>query len=246
MTSDPLFTGDAVGGWLQLPSPAVAEIAGSVGFDLVCVDTQHGLIGDDTVLGMLQALSATGTPSLVRVPGHGAEGIGRALDRGADGVIVPLVDSAEQAAAAVAACRYPPDGVRSFGPVRPSWQGRDRFAPPRTVVMVETVAAVANLADIVAVDGVAAVFVGPSDLALAHGLPLAAQGDGGPESDRHAELVSGITAVCAEAGVPVGIYCDSPAHVRRFRALGCTFTMLAAEQAILRSALAEKLADARP
>ncbi len=119
------------------------------------------------------------------------------------------------------------------------------FAPPRTVVMVETVAAVANLADIVAVDGVAAVFVGPSDLALAHGLPVAAQDDGGPGSDRHAELVSGITAVCARAGVPVGIYCDSPAHVRRFRALGCTFTMLAAEQAILRAALAEKLADAR-
>ncbi|WP_224388026.1 HpcH/HpaI aldolase/citrate lyase family protein [Pseudonocardia sp. ICBG1293] len=246
MTPDPLFTGDAVGGWLQLPSPAVAEIAGSVGFDLVCVDTQHGLIGDDTVLGMLQALSATGTPSLVRVPGHGAEAVGRALDRGADGVIVPLVDTAEQAAAAVAACRYPPDGVRSFGPVRPSWRGGDVFAAPRTVVMVETVAAVANLAAIVAVDGLSAVFVGPSDLALAHGFALRAQDEDGPDADRYAELVAGITAQCARAGVPVGIYCDSPAHARRFRALGCTFTMLAAEQAILRSALAERLAGARP
>ncbi|MEJ8280117.1 HpcH/HpaI aldolase family protein [Pseudonocardia spirodelae] len=245
MTSDSLFTDGAVGGWLQLPSPAVAEIAGSVGFDLVCVDTQHGLIGDDTVLGMLQALSATGTRSLVRVPGHGGEAIGRALDRGADGVIVPLVDTAEQAAAAVAACRYPPEGVRSFGPVRPSWHGRDPLAPGRAVVMVETVAAVANLADIVAVEGLAAVFIGPSDLALAHGFALAAQDEDGPDADRYAELVSGITAQCTAAGVPVGIYCDSPAHARRFRSLGATFTFLAAEQALLRATLAEKLADAR-
>ncbi|MBC3192336.1 hypothetical protein H7X46_14820 [Pseudonocardia sp. C8] len=244
-TPDPMFTADAVGGWLQLPSPAVAEVVGSVGFDVVCVDTQHGLIGDDTTLGMLQALTATGTRSLVRVPGHGAEPIGRALDRGADGVIVPLVDTAEQAAAAVAACRYPPDGHRSFGPVRPSWLGRDLLAGGRCVVMVETVAAVANLAEILAVDGLDAVFIGPSDLALAHGFPLSAQDPDGPRADEYGELVGGITGRCAAAGVPVGIYCNSPAHARRFRELGCTFTMLGAEQAILRAALAEQLARAR-
>jgi 4-hydroxy-2-oxoheptanedioate aldolase len=244
---DPMFTGDAVGGWLQLPSPAVAEVMGAVGFDVICVDTQHGLIGDDTVLGMLQALTASGTRSLVRVPGHGAEPIGRALDRGADGVIVPLVDTAEQAAAAVAACRYPPDGgIRSFGPVRPSWLGRDPLAPGRCVVMVETVAAVADLEDILSVEGVDAVFVGPSDLALAHGFPLAAQDPGGPRSEEYGDLVRGITGRCAAAGVPVGAYCDSPAHVRRFRELGCTFAMLAAEHAILRAAAAEALGASRP
>lgn len=244
-TPDPMFTGDAVGGWLQLPSPAVAEVVGAVGFDSVCVDAQHGLIGDDVVLGMLQALTASGTRTLVRVAGHGAELIGRALDRGADAVIVPLVDTAEQAAEAVAACRYPPDGHRSFGPVRPSWLGRDTLAAGRCVVMVETVAAVANLEDILAVEGVDAVFVGPSDLALTHGFPLAAQGPGGPRSDEYAELLRGITDRCGAAGVPVGIYCDSPAHARRFRDLGVTFTMLAAEHAILRAALTEQLAAAR-
>lgn len=244
-STDPMFTGDAVGGWLQLPSPAVAEIVGSTGFDSVCVDTQHGLIGDDSVLGMLQALTAAGTRSLVRVPGHGPEAIGRALDRGADGVIVPLVDTAEQAAAAVAACRFPPAGTRSFGPVRPSWLGRDPLAGGRCVVMVETVAAVANLEEILAVEGLDAVFIGPSDLALAYGLPLSAQAPDAPEAAHYGELIEGITARCAAAGVPVGIYCDSPAHARRFRALGCTFTMLAAEQAILRAACSDWLAQTR-
>ena len=91
---------------------------------------------------MPQALSATGTPALVRVPEHGDAPIGRALDRGAAGVIVPLVDTAEQARAAVAACHYPPAGVRSYGPTRVGWQGRDTGAPGLCVVMVETRAAV--------------------------------------------------------------------------------------------------------
>ncbi|MFP5069861.1 HpcH/HpaI aldolase family protein [Pseudonocardia nantongensis] len=243
---DTTFTGDAVGGWLQLPSPAVAEVIGSVGFDLVCVDTQHGLIGDDTVLGMLQALTATGTRSLVRVPGHGPEPVGRALDRGADGVIVPLVNTAEQASAAVAACRFPPDGgVRSFGPVRPSWRGGDPLAPGRCVVMVETTEAVRNLDAILGVEGVDAVFVGPSDLALAHGMPIAAQHDGGPGSAEYTDLLRGIFDRCAAAGVPAGIYCDTPEHVHRFRRLGATFAFLGAEQAMLRAAALDALSASR-
>ena len=82
---------------LQLPGSATAELIGSVGFDFVCVDQQHGLIGDDALLPMLQGLAATGTPALVRVATNEPATIGRALDRGAAGVIVPLVDSAEEA-----------------------------------------------------------------------------------------------------------------------------------------------------
>ncbi|MEQ3549301.1 aldolase/citrate lyase family protein [Pseudonocardia nematodicida] len=243
---DPMFTGDAVGGWLQLPSSAVAEVMGGVGFDSVCIDTQHGLIGDDAVLGMLQALTATGTRSLVRVPGHGAEAIGRALDRGADGVIVPLVDTAEQAAAVAGACRYPPQGGhRSFGPLRPSWLGREPLTPGRCVVMIETRAAVENLESILAVEGLDAVFIGPSDLALAYDMPLTAQNADGPRSDEYADLIRTITGACAAAGMPVGIYCDSPAHARRFRELGCTFTMGPGEHAILRQAATAMLEQAR-
>ena len=236
------FAGDMVGGWLQLPSAATAEVIGSVGFDFVVIDTQHGLIGDDALLPMLQALSATGTHTLVRVPEHGEGPISRALDRGAAGVIVPLVDTAEQARATVAACRYPPAGVRSYGPTRLGWQGRDTNAPGLCVVMVETRAAVEALPEIVAVDGLDAVFVGPSDLALAHDVPLAAQHGGDPDYDA---LLFRITAACAQAGLPTGIWCAGPENLRRYRSLGFSFFGLSAEHALLRTAATTALEESR-
>jgi 4-hydroxy-2-oxoheptanedioate aldolase len=153
---------DAVGAWLHLPGSASAELMGSVGFDFVCVDLQHGVIDDDAVLPMLQALAATDTPSLVRVQANAPEPICRALDRGADGVIVPLVNSADEATAAVTACHFPPRGIRSYGPVRAPWH--PPRAEPVCVVMVETPAAVAALPDILKVDGVGGVLIGPSRL----------------------------------------------------------------------------------
>lgn len=232
----PRLTGDAVGGWLQLPGSATAELMGSVGFDFVCVDQQHGLIGDDALLPMLQGLRAAGTPSLVRVTANEPAAIGRALDRGAGGVIVPLVDSDEEADAAVAACHHPPRGSRSYGPVRPAWLGA---APgPLCVVMVETTAAVAALPRILEVDDIDGIFVGPSDLALGAGLPL----DGGPAHD---ELVRSIIGSCRDAGIAVGIYCASAAHVQRYRKMGTTFSALMSEATMLRAAAAEHLAGSR-
>lgn len=236
------FDADLVGGWLQLPSAATAEVVGAVGFDLVVIDAQHGLIGEDALLPMLQALSATGNRTLVRVPGHGDEPIAKALDRGADGVIVPLVNSAAEAAAAVAACHYPPRGRRSYGPTRVGWHGRDTSAPGRCVVMVETREAVEALDGILAVDGLDAVFVGPSDLALAHGMELAAQ-HGDPDYDA---LLSHITGACRDAGVPAGIWCAGPGNLHRYRSLGFTFFGLSAEHALLRTAAADALARSRP
>ncbi len=225
----------AVGGWLQLPGSATAELMGSVGFDFVCVDQQLGLIGDDALLPMLQALAATGTPALVRVAHNEPAAIGRSLDRGADGVIVPLVDSAEQARAAVSACRYPPDGRRSYGPTRVGWQ--PTRPEPVCVVMVETVTGVAALPEILAVPGLGGIFVGPSDLALSAGLPLSAQ-DGDPAFDA---LLDTVFEACGAAGTPVGIYCASAGHAQRFRARGATFTALLSEAAMLRAAAATHL-----
>lgn len=230
---------DPVGAWLQLPGSASAELVGSVGFGFVCVDQQHGLIGDDALLPMLQALAATGTPALVRVTHNEPAAIGRALDRGAAGVIVPLVDSAEQTRAAVAACRYPPDGGRSYGPTRVGWQ--PARPDPVCIVMVETVAAVAALPEILAVPGLGGIFVGPSDLALSAGLPLSAQ-DGDPAFDA---LVDTVFGACGAAGTPVGIYCASAGHAQRFRARGASFTALLSEAAMLRAAAATHLAAAR-
>lgn len=235
---------DAVLGWLQLPGSATAELMGSVGFDAVCVDQQHGLIGDDLLLPMLQALDVTGTPSLVRVQRNDPAAIGRALDRGAAGVVVPLVDSPEEADAAVAACHYPPVGHRSYGPTRVAWHGPR--AEPLCVVMVETTAAVAALPRILEVDGLDGVFIGPSDLGLGAGLPLDAQ-HGGPSLAATAfeVLLRSIIEPCREAGMPVGIYAASAEHAVRFRALGVTFTALFSEASMLRAAAVEHLTRAR-
>ncbi len=232
--------GGQIGGWLQLPGSASAELMGSVGFDFVCVDQQHGLIGDDALLPMLQGIAATGTPSLVRVTANDPAAIGRALDRGAAGVVVPLVDSPEEADAAVAACHYPPRGSRSFGPTRAGWRAEPPAAP-LCVVMVETSAAVAALPRILEVDDLDAVFIGPSDLALGSGMPIRAQ-DGDPAYD---DLLGSIIGPCREAGMPVGIYCASPAHARRFRDMGATFVTLQSEASMLAAAAAENLAAAR-
>jgi 4-hydroxy-2-oxoheptanedioate aldolase len=232
--------GDAVGAWLHFSGSASAELIGSVGFDFVCVDLQHGVIDDDAVLPMLQALAATGTPALVRVPTNAPEPICKALDRGADGVIVPLVDSAEEAAAAVSACHHPPRGIRSYGPVRAPWHSAQ--ADPVCVVMVETTEAVAALPEILKVDGVDAILIGPSDLALSHGLPIAAQ-HGDPAYD---DLVRSIAEPCRAAGLPVGIFTASPEHAHRFRALGVTFVSGPSDAVLLHAAAKEHLARCRP
>ena len=237
---DPLdLTSDVVGGWLQLPGSATAEIMGTAGFGFMCLDQQHGLIGDDALLPMLQALAATRTPAIVRVPANEPAAIGRALDRGAAGVLVPLVGSAGQAASAVAACHHPPRGTRSYGPTRLAWAPLP--ADPLCIVMIETVDAVEQAPAITAVDGLDAVFVGPSDLALSAGLPVTAPLD----DPGFAALLKRVAEACHDRGLPLGIYCASPAHVHRFRELGCTFFALMSETALLRGAATQRLAESR-
>jgi 4-hydroxy-2-oxoheptanedioate aldolase len=107
-----------INGWLGIACPFTAEIMGQQGYDAMTIDLQHGLIGFESAAGMLQALRASGVGTLIRVPGLDPAAIMRALDAGADGVICPMVDTREQAERLVAAVRYPPRGVRSFGPMR--------------------------------------------------------------------------------------------------------------------------------
>src|SRR2546423_2659269 len=155
--------GVTVGGWCVIPSAFSAELMGRCGFDWVCVDTRHGLVGYDQLAVMLQALSITGTPAFVRVPWNSPGDIMKALDAGAQGVIVPMVNSAEEARAAVGACRYPPDGYRSWGPIRAAL-GVDGYTPAtanrRVVVagVIETVAGVAPPHQIVPVPRAGAAF----------------------------------------------------------------------------------------
>jgi len=155
-----------------------AEIAGHTGFDWVCIDAQHGPMGTDTMLAMLQVLTLTGTPTFVRTPWHDPGLIMKVLDGGAVGVIVPMGSTASEAAAAAAACRYPPRGIRSMGPSRaqfltPCYSARVGDSIALCVPMIETLEGVENVERIVEVPGVDGIFIGPGDLSLAEGYPPA-------------------------------------------------------------------------
>lgn len=162
----------AFGTWLAVDNSISAEVMGRVGFDAVLVDAQHGGASEATLLPLFQALAAAGTPALVRVPWLDPARIMRAADLGAAGVIVPLVNTATDAEEAVRAIRYPPRGMRSFGPVRRWYSPDDAAQDALCIVMIETTEALVNLDAIAATPGLDGLLVGPVDLALSMGLPL--------------------------------------------------------------------------
>src|SRR5258708_7695986 len=167
-------------GWLSLSHGFSAEVMARQGFDALCVDLQHGTAEMRDVAPMLQALSQTDTVPVVRVAWNEPAAIMKALDLGAYAIIVPLVNTAEEAAQAVAACRYPPVGMRSNGPVRAvQYGGADYVANANdeivVMAMIETKQGLANLDAICATPGLDAVYIGPADLSFALG--LAPRGD---------------------------------------------------------------------
>jgi len=167
-------------GWLSISHGFTAEVMARQGFDALVVDMQHGLTDMNDVWPMLQAISQTDTVPVVRVPWNDPATIMKVLDFGAYGVLVPLINTAEDAAKAVAACRYPPVGIRSSGPVRAvHYGGADYVAHANDEIvlmgMIETKEGLANLDAICATPGLDAVYIGPSDLAFALG--MAPRGD---------------------------------------------------------------------
>jgi 4-hydroxy-2-oxoheptanedioate aldolase len=172
----------ALGGWLTVPSSFSAEVMAHAGFDWLCVDMQHGVIDYQVAVTMLQAISTTDTVPFVRVPWNEPGIIMKALDAGAYGVVVPMVNTAAEAEAAVSACRYPPRGIRSHGPIRAAlYGGREYIARGNDevlcIVQIETRESVENLDEILSVPGVDATYIGPADLSLSLGLPPASDHD---------------------------------------------------------------------
>ena len=162
-------------GWLSISHGFSAEIMARQGFDALCVDLQHGTSEMNDVLPMLQAISQTETVPFVRVAWNDPAAIMKALDLGAYGIIFPLVNTPEEAAQAVAACRYMPVGMRSSGPVRAAHYGGANYfdeANEEIVVMamIETQEGLANLDAICATPGLDAVYIGPADLSYALGM----------------------------------------------------------------------------
>lgn len=176
-----LHAGEAIYGLIHgLASATVAELAGLAGYDVVIVDDEHGASDAHAHLALFQAIAAGGAASLVRLASQDPVIIGRTLDLGADGVLIPGVHSAEAARAMVRACRYPPEGMRGngLGIARASGYGMfaERYGGDANnglfiSVMIESVRGVEQAAEIAAVDGIDAVVVGVHDLAMDMGLP---------------------------------------------------------------------------
>ena len=197
----------ALGGWLGIPSSTSAEMMAHTGFDWLCVDMQHGAIDYQVAVTMLQAISTTDTVPIVRVPWNEPGIIMKVLDAGAYGVIIPMVNSRVEAEAAVAACRYAPAGIRSYGPARAVlYAGPDYFSRANETVlcipMIETREALANVDEIVGTPGVDVAFIGPSDLSVSLGLPPSYDQDA-PE---FVEAVASVEAACRRHGVVAGVF----------------------------------------
>jgi 4-hydroxy-2-oxoheptanedioate aldolase len=196
----------ALGAWLTIASGFSAEIMAHAGFDWACVDMQHGVIDYAQMVVMLQAMSETPVTPLVRVPWNEPGIIGKSLDAGARGVIVPMVNSTEDAERAVRACRYAPVGSRSYGPLRANYSvGFDYYdganADVLCIVMIETREAVADVDAILSVPGIDAVYIGPADLSITLGLPPAPDHDAPVFTD----AIERILESCLAHGVVPGI-----------------------------------------
>jgi 4-hydroxy-2-oxoheptanedioate aldolase len=236
-----------IGLWNSIPGSLVSELLATCGFDWIVIDTEHAVTDIPDTLAMMQAIAPYRAHAVVRPAANDPVLIKRVLDLGAQTLIIPYVQNAEEAAAAVAAIRYAPRGIRGVGGMtRASLFGQVAGYAQRAeeelclILQVETAEALARIPEIAAVDGVDGLFIGPADLAASLGHP------GDPS---HAEVVEaieqGIRDIVA-AGKPAGILTLDPDFARRCMAWGTSFTAVGADVALLAQAARGLSARFRP
>jgi 4-hydroxy-2-oxoheptanedioate aldolase len=218
--------GAVVNGWLAIPSGFAAEVMAQAGWDSVTVDLQHGVQDYQSMVQCFQAMQSQPVLPMVRVPWNEPGIIGKVLDAGAYGVICPMVNTAAEARAFVTACRYPPQGTRSNGPIRVAMYGaasnyqktanQDVLCLP----MIETAEAVSNLDAILDVPGVDGVYIGPSDLAFSMGLVPALD----KEEPEILAIYERVVRETAKRGQSAGVHCGSAAYAHR--AIGMGFKLV--------------------
>ncbi|MCP2327666.1 4-hydroxy-2-oxoheptanedioate aldolase [Hamadaea flava] len=240
--------GPAYGVWLSLPSPAAARQLARVGADFLVVDAEHGPMGAETMTAMVAAIADAGGCAVVRIAENTTENVKRALDAGAAAVIGPMIDTPEEAAALVAAAKFPPIGRRSLGS---AWAGLafdttlpGYFAEANTktlvIAQIESATALSNVEAIAAVPGLDGLFVGPVDLAVSLGLTPA------PENPELAGPLAAIRQAAARHRLPVGIYCsDSRAAIDRVQS-GFQFVNVASDLAALLREVRWHVGQVRP
>jgi len=201
------------GGWTGSPDPILAEWLASCGFDEILVDQQHGAIEPNQLGAIFTGIAARGAIPITRVPANDAAAIGKSLDLGAQAIVVPMVNNGAEAARAVAACRFPPHGVRSMGPIRAHLvfdsDEIEDLESPAVIVMVETAAGLANVEEIAATTGVDAIYVGPADLSIGIGVPFNRARRTPEQAAAHAAAVESIRQACDRHGIVAGMNCPN-------------------------------------
>lgn len=220
-TTKPVF-----GSWVQIGHPVNAEILAAAGFEFLALDCEHGEAGESDVGNFVRACNHFGVKPFVRVRENAVLPIRRALDLGAAGVIVPLVNSAAEARAAVAAASYPPRGVRGFAWQRGNLWGKefDRYAAtfrPTVIVMIESRPAVEAIDEILAVDGVDGCLIGPYDLSGSYGIV------GQTGHPVIVEACAQVAAACRRAGKVAGSHIVTPDETNVKTALSQGYTLIA-------------------
>ncbi|MBA2692374.1 MAG: hypothetical protein H0U65_07765 [Rubrobacter sp.] len=223
----------AFGVWCGIPGAFGIELVEGAGFDFVCIDRQHGLVGDDAMYAMIRAAEGIEATPFVRVSQNEPWMVMAALDAGALGVIVPLVNNADDARRAVSACRFPPAGTRSYGPIR---AGRRLGIDPEPlgenvlcVAQIETKEGLENAEEIISTPGLDGVYVGPADLALTLGVPL----EDASENTTHTDAVEHIRRTCEENGIASGVHTTSGEAARECAESGFTMANAAVDYVML-------------
>lgn len=236
----------AFGFWSTIPDPFAIETVAGLDLDYVVVDQQHGVIDYASMVSMVRTIQHAGAAPVVRVMQNEPWMIMRALDAGALGVIVPLVNDAAEAARAVAACRFPPQGARSYGPIRAS--GVIGSKVPKAlgdevvcIVQVETREGLENAEEIAATPGLDGIYIGPADLALSLGLEL---GSAAGERE-HVEGVERILEACRKNGIAAGIYGTSGGSARGFVERGFSMVNVGVDYVLLADAVRREVDEAR-
>jgi 2-dehydro-3-deoxyglucarate aldolase len=200
----------SVGSWIQIPDGSIAEIMGKSGYDWVAVDLEHGSISVSQLPNLFRAIELGGTLPLARVAQGNTKDCKQALDAGAGGIIIPMIENAKQLAEVISACRWPPSGTRGVGFSRANTFGKyfddyaDESQNPFIVAMIEHINAVNDLDEILSVDGLDAIFVGPYDLSASMGIT------GKFDELDFVNTIEKIKSLCAERNIAFGMHIVKP------------------------------------
>lgn len=233
-----------LGTWISFTDPTATEILCASDYDFCIVDAEHSPLGIETLRDLVLAAKGSQTSIIIRVPSHDPTQAKTLLDLGADGIMFPMINTREQAQNAVAACKYPPQGIRGIGPWRPSGYYQDTWgyvmrANQETVVMlqIESIDAVAALDDILKVEGIDVIFIGPADLtASLNRLP----------DTRHPDVIAAferVAASCRKVDATFG--CDGESRIPLMRDLGARLFTTGEDVIFLTKAAREAAAQAR-